>query len=129
MKLFLHVYLTQEPPQFDSEWPIWVKKQLPLVSYFDVDLFSDQASILTAEQAIIASDKLLLLFSGQEDQNPGKLLKLVKATLKFPENKPNLMLLAGANRQIEQLLRSRNKLKKVADSSEIKDLATRFFTD
>jgi hypothetical protein len=83
MKALLYLNIQREPSfVFESSLAAWAKSAIPEVVFFDMDNFSDQASILSAMRLIDDAEKVCLIIEAAHQAPIAHLMKLIEKIIK-----------------------------------------------
>lgn len=77
MQLFLHIIFSDETIAFESDLRIWLKQNLPSVSYYDIDQNSEELVVRTAIEAINKADRTFAYLEGSTAK-PQAVFKIIK---------------------------------------------------
>jgi hypothetical protein len=83
MKALLYLSIQREPFfVFESSLAAWAKSAIPEVIFFDLDNFSDKASVLTAMRLVDDAQKICLIIEAAHQAPIAPFMKLIEKVVK-----------------------------------------------
>lgn len=126
MKLFLHIRIIDDPLIFSNDTISKVRSWLPDISVFDIDNFSDAATIQTAVRALEEAERVFLYVEGGTEAT---LVSTLKVFSTLPRVKgPVAIFQEGQNEMLSKLM-VRFRKQQVEEGISMEEAVKSFFKE